>query len=271
MSASDGSGDHHHDHDDDELVDLTEFVRRARRGLRSDVQALVDALPFGELLVPLAEDIEDAPEGERIEIEEDLTFRPHMVLDDEHNMYCVAFTRPELMEGMREELGWTTSGDELKFCSVPAQFVLDMALQVIDGQEVVGLVINAGTDEELMLRRDEVGSLAQGQALPLVGYVSELPEAPEGETRIVEHADPLPDELHAALSAAVAAQPELSGAEVQVTFNPERDREPHPTITLWLARHDADRHAIAEAVMERVGPHVPPPGYVDVLFKDPAN
>jgi hypothetical protein len=270
MSGLDGHDDGH-DHDPDELEDLTDVVRQARRGLRSDVQELVDMLPFGELLVPLAEDIDDAPEGERIEIEKDLTFRPHMVLDEEHNMYCVAFTRPEFMETMREELGWTTAGAELKFCSVPAQFVFDMALQVIDGEEVLGLVINAGTDDELMLRRDEVGSLAQGQALPLVGYVGELPESADEQTRVVEHAEPLPEALHAALQEAVAAHAELSSAEVQVTFNPERDREPHPTITLRLARHDVDRHALAESVMERVAPHVPPPGYVDVLFRDPAN
>lgn len=260
-----------HDHGADELQDITDAVRQARRGLRSDVQALVERLPDGELLVPLAEDIADAPEGERIEIEQDLTFRPHMVLDEEHNMYCVAYTRPEFMETMRAQLGWTTSGEELKFCSVPAQFVLDMALQVIDEQEVFGLVINAGADDELMLRRDEVGSLAQGQALPLVGYVSELPEGPGEETQVVEGAEPLPDSLHAALAEAVAAHDELSGADVQITFNPERDREPHPTITLRLARHDVDRHELAEKVMERVAPHVPPPGYVDVLFRDPAN
>ncbi len=260
-----------HDHDAPELQDLTDAVRRARRGLRSDVQALVERLSDGELLVPLAEDIEDAPEGERIEIEQELTFRPHMILDEEHNMYCVAYTRPEFMETMRAQLGWTTSGEELKFCSVPAQFVLDMALQVIDEQEVFGLVINAGAEDELLLRRDEIGSLAQGQALPLVGYVSELPESLGEGTQVVAGAAPLPDALHAALAEAVQAHDELSGADVEVTFNPERDREPHPTITLRLARHDVDRHVLAEAVMERVAPHVPPPGYVDVLFRDPAN
>lgn len=268
MSVLDGSSDGHHD---DELDDLTEAVRRARRGLRSDVQVLVDQLPHGELLVPLAEDIDEAPEGERIELEQELTLRPHMVLDEEHNMYCVAYTRSDLMEPMRQQLGWTTSGGELKFCSVPAQFVLDMALQVIDDEEVFGLVLNAGSDEELMLRRDEVGSLAQGQALPLVGYVSELPEVPGEETRVVEDAEPLPAALYAALDEAVRALPDLVAAEVQTTFNPERDREPHPTIKLRLKRHDADRHQLAESVMDRVGPHVPPPGYVDVIFLEPAN
>lgn len=255
----------------DELDDLTDAVRHARRGLRSDVKELVERMPHGELFVPLAEDIDEAPEGERVEIDQELTLRPHMVLDEEHHMYCVAYTRPELMEPMRQQLGWTTSGGELKFCSVPAQFVLDMALQIIDDEEVFGLVLNAGSEDELLLRRDEVGSLAQGQALPLVGYVSELPETPGEETQVVEHADPLPAALHEALADAVRAHPDLAGAEVHTTFNPERDREPHPTIKLRLQRHDADRHLLAESVMERVAPHVPPPGYVDVIFLEPAN
>ena len=105
MSDHDGHDhDHKHDHghgdDDDqsmdELIDLTEAVGIARSGLRSDVQALIDALAQGELFVPLAEDIAEAPEGEVIEVEQEVSFRPHMVLDEDQNMFCVAYTDPEV-------------------------------------------------------------------------------------------------------------------------------------------------------------------------------
>lgn len=279
MSDHDGHGDRDHDHDhdheedqsEDELIDLTEAVGIARRGLRSDVQVLVDALPDGELFVPLAEDIDEAPEGKLVEVDHEISFRPHMVLDDEQNMFCVAYTDPDFMEPMREALGWTTSGGELKFASVPAQIVLEMALQVIDDEEVFGLVLNAGMDEELLLRRDEVASLSRGQALPLVGYVAEIPPNPDEASEAVEGAEPLPAAMLEALESAVAAQADLASADAVVTFNPERDREPHPTITLSLSRHGVDRESLADAVMDLVSPHVPAPGYVDILFRDPPN
>lgn len=278
MSDPDGHSDHDdhdHDHSDDhgggDLTDLTDAVGIARRGLRSDVQVLIDALPDGELFVPLAEDIDEAPEGKLIEVEHEISFRPHMVVDEDQNMFCVAYTDPDFMEPMREALGWTTSGGELKFASVPAQFVLEMALQVIDDKEVFGLVINAGMDEELMLRRDEVASIARGQALPLVGYVADIPPGPDEQNEVVQGAEALPKAMLDALDAAVAAQADLASAEVATTFNPERDREPHPTITLSLSRHGVDREALAEEVMELVSPHVPAPGYVDILFRDPPN
>ncbi len=278
MSDHDGhdhDSDHDHggddDHPEDELIDLTEAVGIARRGLRSDVQVLIDALAQGELFVPLAEDIDEAPEGEVIEVEQELSFRPHMVLDEDQNMFCVAYTDPDFMEPMRDALGWTTSGGELKFASVPANFVLDMALQVIDDREVFGLVINAGLDEELLLRRDEVASIARGQALPLVGYVADIAPGPEETLNPIDGAEPLPEGMLQALAEAVHAQADLAKAEAIMTFNPERDREPHPTIVLSLARHGVDRHELAEAVMELVSPHVPEPGYVDIVFRDPAN
>ncbi len=268
-----GDRDHHdHEHPEehlDELLDLSDLVEDARSGLRSDVQNLVDAFTQGELFVPLAEDIPDAPEGQRVEVEDELTFRPHMVIDDEGHMYSVAYTRPEFAEAMQEHLGWTTDGGDLKFCSVPARFVLEMALSVIDEEEVFGLVLNAGSDGELVLRRDEVGSMMQGHAVPLVGYIDDLSEVADEDTIVVEGADPPPAALLEALRAAQEQQEGLADFEVATTFNPERDREPHPTITLVLADSSVDRRSLAEAVMSTVSQHLPPPGYADVVFRDP--
>src|SRR6187402_3592884 len=68
--------------------DLTAVVEAARRGLRRDVSRLVDALDGAELLIPLARDIDAAPEGERIEIEGELKLRPHLLVDPEGRHYA---------------------------------------------------------------------------------------------------------------------------------------------------------------------------------------
>src|SRR5690606_21683505 len=118
---------------------LTLAVAAARSGLRSDVARLVQALQSGELLVPLADDIADAPEGERVETEEPLTIQPHMVLDPDGGAFCVFFTHVAFVEPIASELNWSTAGGELKLCTLMAQHALQMALSVIDEVEVRGL------------------------------------------------------------------------------------------------------------------------------------
>jgi hypothetical protein len=173
---------------------------------------------------------------------------------------------------MQEALGWRTSGEELKFICVPAAVALDLAQVTIDGDQVTGLVFNPGTDVELVLRRDEVASLAQGTALPLVGYVSELESDADGEAKVVEGAPPPPPALLEALERARQSQADLMGYSVTTTFDAERDREPHLTITLTvIGRHDLNRGALAEAVMDEASPHLPSPGYADIVFRDAPN
>src|SRR5690606_42144080 len=79
-------------------ADLTNAVLTARRGLRRDVQVLIDALEQGELLVPLAEPIPEAAHGERAELEGEMKIVPHVLLDPEGHVDCTAFPR-------REQLG----------------------------------------------------------------------------------------------------------------------------------------------------------------------
>ncbi|HSC89129.1 MAG TPA: SseB family protein [Polyangiaceae bacterium] len=263
--------DEHCGHDHEEPDALTEALLRAQSGLKSDVQALVDVLDQAEVYVPLAEDVPGVSEDEQVEMGEELTFRPHMLLDAEHRAYAVAYTDPALVEPLLEELGWETSGGPLKFIHLPLRVALDLAMESVEGRDIEGLAFNPETDLELVLRRDEVASLAAGQALPLVGYVEQLPEGPDTETQVVEGAEPPPAELLSALESAKSRIRELTGYLVQTTFNPERDREPHLTITLFVSQPDLDREALAERVMEEASPHLPSPGYADILFKDSPN
>lgn len=267
---------HDHDHDSGNEEEreraLREALGRATSGLKSDVQALLDVLVESQVYIPLSEDLEDTPEGEQIEMDGDLTFRPHMILGEEQAIYAVVYSEPSLVDAMQETLGWDTSGSDLKFICVPSDVALDLAQVTIDGQGVSGLVFNPGTEEELVLRRDEVASLARGVALPLVGYVSELGPDEEAHATVVEGAEPPPPALLDALERIKGSQPDLVGFSVVTTFDPERDREPHLTITLEvIGRRDLNRPALADAVMEEAGEHLPPPGYADIVFRDAPN
>ena len=148
------------------------------------MQALLDQLPQGELYIPLVRNIEGVSDGQRLQIDDgEVKLVPHMLLDEEGNHYAALFSHPELMAPMEQQLGWKTDGEALKFCTVPALFALDMALEVVDDEHVLGLVLNAGTEYELALRRAELASLTNGKAIPLVGYVANL-EPDEGETTL---------------------------------------------------------------------------------------
>lgn len=249
---------------------LTVAVLTARSGLRSDVAVLVEALENAELLVPLAEDIVGAPEGEMLETSEPLTIQPHMVIDPEGGAFCAFFTHVAFVEPIASQLDWKTSGEELKLCTLMAKHAMQMALSVIDEVEVRGLVLNPGTDCELMLLRDELASLAQGQPLPLVGYVQDITSTDEERTLLAEPSDPPPAEFVEALEKASADLP-IADWQVQRTFNPERDREPHLTISVRLQAEDADREMVARSLAEAVEGTVPPPGYVDIVFVPPED
>ncbi len=175
--------------------DLSSFIKSAQRGLRKDVQALLDVLPEGELCIPLAKNIAGMVDGERLNIDDgEVKLVPHMLLDEEGNHYAALFSLPQLMAVMERQLGWKTDGEALRFCTVPAMFALDMALEVVDDEHVLGLVLNAGTDYELALRRSELASITNGKAIPLVGYVAALgPDSGEPEqTLVAEGGEPPP-------------------------------------------------------------------------------
>jgi hypothetical protein len=247
--------------------DLTGLVRGARRGLRRDVAALEAALDDAELFVPLMQSIEGAAEGEAIELDRSVEIVPHFLVDPEGLRYAALFTKPEHVEELADPLGWKTDGDELRVCTLPARIACELALSVIDETSVHGLVIDASQESELFLRRSELASVIAGHPVPLVGYVSELPPLEGEKVLVAEPAEPPPAVLVAALKACLADLPEVSMHRLLHTFNPERDLEPHLTLEL-TASASADQRAIAERVIGAIGEHVPPPGYIDIVFED---
>ena len=250
--------------------DLSDVVRTARRGFRSDVAQLAAALAGGALLVPLAQALRDVPVGEEVVPEEgQVTLVPHLLPEQDGGALFVAlFTDADVLKTVGQYLEWSTEGDtDLQYCTLPALVALDLALQLIDGKRVLGAVINPSDDHELLLTRDELGALATGNAIPLVGYVQQIP-LDKSEASLVAQSDQPPSpELLAAVQACLAQFPGVTDFELRHTFNPERDLEPHPTLVLKVTNEAAVN---LEELNERLGGYVegklPAPGYIDVLF-----
>jgi hypothetical protein len=146
----------------------------------------------------------------------------------------------------------------------------EMALDAIDEQRVFGLVFNPGHESELFLRRSELASILSGQPIPLVGYLGDLPPL-EDERILVAEGTGLDPAIASDIERVLSAEPRVSAHRLERTFNPERDLEPHPTLTLVVGDRAADRKAIAEKVIAAVGDRLPPPGYLDIVFEEPED
>ena len=162
---------------------------------------------------------------------------------------------------------WTTGDEPLKVCAFPARIALDMALEVIDEERVLGLVIDAGAESELCLTRAELASILAGRALPLMAYVSNIPEEEKARTLLAEAGEPPPAELLQALASWAEKTPAALSHRLDRTFNPDRDLEPHLTLTLRVAQ-GANRSELFSAVTQALEGKLPPPGYLDVLFEE---
>jgi hypothetical protein len=246
--------------------DLVSAVKQARRGFKRDVAALLDALEASDLLIPLAEPVAGATTGARTKIEGELRLTPHFLPTPEGPQFAALFTSAPLLDAIGAQLRWRTGDGALEFCSVPGGVALEMASGTLD-EIVQGVVIDAGADSELVLTADEVRRLVTGQPIPLVGYVAAIPDDHD-RTIIAEAGAPPAPELTAALERCVLELPELRGYELLRTFNPERDLEPHPTLKLKTTSGKVDHQHLAKHVFSAVGPHLPPPGYVDIVFED---
>jgi hypothetical protein len=228
----------------------------------------LEALEQADLLIPLAEPVAGATTGERTKIAGELRLQPHFLPTPEGPMFEALFTSPPLLDAIGAQLGWGTGGGDLEFCSVPGGVALEMASGTLD-ENVRGVVIDAGAESELVLTAAEVKQLVTGQAIPLVGYVAAIPDDHEKTLVAEPGASPSP-ELVSALSRCVAELAELESYELLRTFNPERDLEPHPTIKLKTKPGKVDHQHLAQHVFNAVGPHLPPPGYVDIVFDEVA-
>jgi len=253
--------------------DATPAVAAARRGFKRDVEGLIRALRKAHLMVPLAKRMGDIPIGVDQTVEDELSLSPHLLFDPDRVGFLPVFTRPELVERATAQVGWVTDDGPLEYCTLPGPAVLELGLAVVDDDRIGGVIVNPFDETELMLRRHELGSIAQGRALPLVGYVSELPFAQDEQRLVAEMDGPPPEALVNAIEG-VLADAEKAGQALAYglhrTFTPERDLEPHLTLNVRGGDDALDRAALGETLAQALDGHVPPPGYIDIVFDDPA-
>ena len=252
----------------DHAVDLTSAVVRARRGLRSDVAALVAALPQGRLFVPLMRRIENVAVGVDTALGDELSLSPHLLYDENRIGYVLSFTRSDLIEAAAREVDLKTDGGALECCALPASVVVEVALEIVDGERVGGLLVNPFHESELILKRHELASIAQAKPLPLVGYVSDIPFSEDEERLIAKLEGPPPQALLAAIDDVLSRSPEPPSYGLHRTFSPERDLEPHFTLNLIHSSAEPNAALIQEIGAALEG-KVPPPGYIDILWNDP--
>ena len=141
-----------------------------------------------------------------------------------------------------------------------------MARDLIDEQRIFGVVIDPGADSELCLTRAETASVLAGRALPLLAYVAQIPAEERESTLVAEGAEAPPSALLEALETFHASRPEVLAHRLASTFNPDRDLEPHLTLTLSVTRA-ADTAELFQSVTSALEGLLPPPGYIDVLFE----
>jgi len=249
----------------DLLHDGTALISAMRRGLRRDVQAFIEHLDKVAVHVALSRPLPNVEVGTRQEMEEELTLAPHLLpLND--TWVVALFSDRDQAKTVGQYLGWTTEGATLDICSLPARVGFELALQLIDDQQVIGLVLNPGDETEVFLSRAEAASIAGGKAIPLVGYVQEIPPGADEHTLLAELDRSPPDELRMIIDDWIQRSA-FESYELQQTFNPERDLEPH--LTLRVRKGSAsgdDRSALAPLLAELEG-KLPPPGYIDVVFE----
>lgn len=253
------------DDGDTTFEDATQAVDAARRGFKRDITTLVATFRKARLLVPLAKRIANVAVGSEQQVGEELSLSPHLLFDDEKTGFVTAFTRPEFVNRATEEIGWTTDVGPLEYCALPAQVVLELALALCDDERIGGMLLNPLDGTELMLHRHEIASIVQGRALPLVGYVGEIPFDPDEERLIAEMDGGPPPDVVSAIEEIL----QKTTYALRRTFNPERDLEPHLTLNVMGTEAAADRSAIAQKLASALDGLLPPPGYIDILFDDP--
>ncbi len=252
---------------------LNAAIRAARRGFRRDVRQLVEALEEAALLVPLARTIDDVEVGKPMTPPEEVRLVPHLLPNEDGAAFVALFTDADVLRTVGQYLEWTTEGDDtLQYCTLPAKIGLELALQLIDGEQVQGAVLNPSDEYELLLSRNELGALAQGRSIPLVGYVQDIPLSADDKPLISELDRPPSPALLAALERCLDGLPGVSGHRLQQTFNAERDVEPHLTLVLEVAdEQQLDARLLNERLSQHLEGQLPEPGYIDVLFDSGAN
>jgi hypothetical protein len=220
-------------------------------------------LDDGLLYVAVAPD----GQGHARPVEDTLTLSPNLVTTETGMPLFPVFTDEERLGRFAANLNWAPDG-ELSYCSLSVRGALDVGLQLFHDGHCHAMVVDPSDEYELLLQPREVASLRQGQPIPLVGYVRELPLSND-DVAVVSDFD-ASDALKSSLARCLEDFPEIVGHRLEQTLNRERDVDPHPTLTLSTSADSIhDEAELQRRLREIFEGALPEPGYIDVVFESP--
>ena len=214
---------------------LADVVRAARRGRRSDVKLLVDALDGGAFYLPVA----------RAE-----PFAAHVLVNHAGRRFCPLFTSRLSLHDAAARAGWGAP----EIMALDARAALELARALL-GDDLRGVVIDPFDQHFLELDADELEALIARQPIPFERLLAGQPVPLDEPILVSQPPEPQPA-LESALNVLLAAHPRVVSWRLHQTFNPERERKPRLTIALRTADGRGDP-ALAERVLAAVDGLVP--------------
>lgn len=247
--------------------DLTELVQQAHRGLKRDVEPLVNALPEGGFFLSLAKSLG---------LPNDVTPPPpeaavssHMLQHPDGSVYVAIFTRPEFARLAQQEQKWMTEDGKQEICPLPARNALYYAWKLLTSNEqVVGVFINAYQEQSISLNRLEIESLFNGVTVPFEAYATQVPFE-EGDSIMVRPADvtgveKFPDTVQQFMD----QNPGIKGYEVVALFDEQRNMEPYLAIN-FKTEFSEDKYAeTAQAFVTLLKQNVEMPERLEIMFNE---
>jgi hypothetical protein len=240
---------------------LTALVEKTRSGRSKDVQDLLVSFPTARFLLPLKHAVPEAPVGEAVTLDRRVDLSPHYLPDGSARRLAL-FTYFGPLHRIVQMHRWMTDGDQLQLFTLPGPAALQLAYRVVDSWNVMRLVIDPGASSELVLTRNEIGSLLEGKATSLTEYAGR-----GGMDCVPQYAgDPLPPRLVQAIAACLNGREDVRDHRLESVFDPARDKAPRFVLRLWTTDL-AYRNALVNAITSAVQHELPPPGEMEVRFE----
>ena len=247
--------------------DLIKAVVRARRGLRQDVKLLVDAIAHESFFIPLTKSLADQAQGDQVVLKPDQIIATRLLPKEETGeKFVPLFTEPKILEPFQKAFGWKTEDGPLEYLGISGMEAFQFALKFIEDSRAAGIVINPFHPSGLELGPREVKSIAQGQPIPLVRYLEDLPLQPGEKFLSGKPSTPPPADLVKEVESFLAGRPQVLGYEFLQVFNPERDVEPHLLLNIRTRAKGTGMEFLRRKLLASLTVKPPPPGYMDVTF-----
>lgn len=247
--------------------DLTDLINQAQRGLKRDVEPLIEALAEGGFFVSLARSLGLADEMTLPTPEQSIS--SHMIKHPDGSIYVTMFTRPEFVQTAQKEADWKSDADKAEICPIPARNAIYYAGKLIaDNEQVVGLFINPYQEKSLMLNIVEIESLFNGVPVPFENYAQTVPFEEE-DSIMVRPADVTGVEGFSETVSVYQEQQEgVNGYEVVALFDEQRNMEPYLAINFQTEFGSEQYPEAAQKFVDLLKEKVDFPERLEIMFNE---